>query len=49
MEYLKSADLVGISLNPQTLGLRLDFTFGPEADDVALELYHIIHLVFLNL
>jgi len=28
------------------LGLRLDFTFGPEADDVAIELYQIIHLVF---
>lgn len=46
LEDLKSADLVGISLNPQNLGLRLDFTFGPEADDVAIELYHIIHLVF---
>ena len=46
LDDLKSADLVGISLNPQNLGLRLDFTFGPEADDVAIELYHIIHLVF---
>lgn len=46
LDDLKSADLVGISLNPQTLGLRLDFTFGPEADDVAIELYHVIHLVF---
>jgi mRNA-degrading endonuclease RelE of RelBE toxin-antitoxin system len=26
LEDLKSADLVGISLNPQNLGLRLDFT-----------------------
>jgi hypothetical protein len=43
---LKSSDLVGISLNPQTLGLHLDFTFGPEAEDVAIELDHIIHLVF---
>ncbi|MFM2060446.1 MAG: hypothetical protein RLZZ507_116 [Cyanobacteriota bacterium] len=32
LEDLKSADLVGISLNPQNLGLRLDFTFGLEAD-----------------
>ena len=46
LEDLKSADLVGISLNPQNLGLRLDFTFGPEADDVAIEFYQIIHLVF---
>jgi hypothetical protein len=46
LEDLKSSDLVGISLNPQNLGLRLDFTFGPEADDVAIELYQIIHLVF---
>ena len=46
LDDLKSSELVGISLNPQTLGLRLDFTFGPEADDVAIELYHIIHLVF---
>jgi hypothetical protein len=43
---LKSTDLAGISLNPQTLGLRLDFTFGLEADDVAIEFYHIIHLNF---
>ncbi|WP_353930872.1 hypothetical protein WJM97_21820 [Okeanomitos corallinicola TIOX110] len=46
LDDLKSADLVGISLNPQNLGLRLDFTFGLEADDVAIEFYHIIHLVF---
>ncbi|MFM6528624.1 MAG: hypothetical protein ACKPKT_03630, partial [Dolichospermum sp.] len=46
LEDLKSADLVGISLNSQNLGLRLDFTFGPEADDVAIEFYQIIHLVF---
>ncbi|AFZ57709.1 hypothetical protein H6G54_17070 [Anabaena cylindrica FACHB-243] len=46
LEDLKSADLVGISLNPHNLGLRLDFTFGPEADDVAIELYQIIHFVF---
>jgi len=46
LEDLKSADLVGISLNPQNLGLHLDFTFGPETDDVAIEFYHIIHLVF---
>ena len=46
LEDLKSADLVGISLNPQNLGLRLDFTFGFEADDVAIEFYQIIHLVF---
>lgn len=46
LEDLKSADLVGISVNSQNLGLRLDFTFGPEADDVAIEFYQIIHLVF---
>jgi len=46
LEDLKSADLVGIYLNPHNLGLRLDFTFGPDADDVAIEFYQIIHLVF---
>jgi len=46
LEDLKSADLVGICLLPQNLGLRLDFTFGPEAGDVSLELYHILHIVF---
>ncbi|MEA5554722.1 hypothetical protein VB713_27730 [Anabaena cylindrica UHCC 0172] len=46
LEDLKSADLVGISLNPKNLGLRLDFTFGPEADDVGIELYQIIDFVF---
>jgi hypothetical protein len=46
LEDLKSADLVGISLLPQNLGLRLDFTFGPEAGDAKIELYRIVHLVF---
>lgn len=45
LEDLKSADLVGISLLPQNLGLRLDFTFGPEANDVSIAFSHIIHLV----
>jgi hypothetical protein len=45
LEDLKSADLVGISLNPQNLGLHLDFTFGPEFDDAVIELYPIVHLV----
>ncbi len=45
LEDLKSADLVGITFLPRTLGLRLDFTFGPEANDVAIELYKIVHLV----
>ncbi|MBW4630988.1 MAG: hypothetical protein KME30_03510 [Iphinoe sp. HA4291-MV1] len=42
---LKSADLVGISLLPQSFGLRLDFTFGPESGDAKIELYRIFHLV----
>jgi hypothetical protein len=45
LEDLKSADLVGISLRPQNLGLRLDFTFGPEAGDAAIEFDRILHLV----
>lgn len=45
LEDLKSADLIGISLIPPNLGLRLEFTFGPEAGDVAIELYRIVHLV----
>ncbi|MFB2836037.1 hypothetical protein [Floridanema evergladense] len=45
LEDLKSADLVGISLLPQNLGLRLDFTFGPEFNDVSIAFSHIIHLV----
>lgn len=45
LDDLQSADLVGISFLPQSLGLRLDFTFGPESEDVAIELYHIVHLV----
>jgi len=44
LEDLKSADLVGISFLPG-MGLRLDFTFGPETNNVAIELYKIIHLV----
>ena len=46
LEDLKSADLVGISFIPQSLGLRLDFTYGPEIGDVGIELYRIVHLVF---
>jgi hypothetical protein len=45
LEDLKSADLIGISLIPSNLGLRLEFTFGPESGDVAIELYRIVHLV----
>jgi hypothetical protein len=45
LEDLKSADLVGISLLPKNLGLRLDFTFGPEFSNVAVELYRLVHLV----
>ena len=45
LEDLKSADLVGISMIPKNIGLRLDFTYGPEVGDVAIELYQIIHLV----
>ncbi|NEO56617.1 MAG: hypothetical protein F6K54_28205 [Okeania sp. SIO3B5] len=45
LEDLKSADLVGISMIPKNIGLRLDFTYGPEVGDVAIELYQIVHLV----
>ncbi len=45
LEDLKSADLVGISMIPKNIGLRLDFTYGLEVGDVAIELYQIIHLV----
>jgi hypothetical protein len=45
LEDLKSADLVGISFLPRNLGLRLDFTFGLEANDVSIELYKIVHFV----
>ena len=34
-----------VSLRPQNLGLRLDFTFGPEVGDVAIEFDRILHLV----
>lgn len=46
LEDLKSADLIGISMIPKNIGLRLDFTYGPEVGDVAIELYQIVHLVF---
>jgi len=46
LEDLKSADLVGISLVPHHFGLHLDFTYGPDLGDVAIELYQIIHLIF---
>ena len=42
---LKSADLVGLSLLSQNSGLRLEFTFGPEFGEVAVELYRLVHLV----
>ncbi len=45
LKDLKTADLVGISMIPKNIGLRLDFTYGPEVGDVAIELYQIIHLV----
>jgi len=46
LEDLKSADLIGISFIPKSLGLRLDFTYGPEIGDVAIELEGIVHFVF---
>jgi hypothetical protein len=46
LEDLKSADLVGISLVPDHFGLHLDFTYGPDFGDVAIELYQIVHLIF---
>jgi hypothetical protein len=41
---LQSADLIGISLINSGGGLRLDFTFGADNYDVAIELYHLYHL-----
>ena len=46
LEDLKSADLVGISFQANPLRLRLEFTFGSEYDDVAIELYHLVHFSF---
>lgn len=45
LEDLKSADLTGISLIPQPLTLRLDFTFGAEMYDTSLEFYYLVHQV----
>jgi hypothetical protein len=45
LEDLKSADLTGISLIPQPLTLRLDFTFGSEMHDTSIEFYHLVHQV----
>ncbi|HIK12446.1 MAG TPA: hypothetical protein IGS52_19670 [Oscillatoriaceae cyanobacterium M33_DOE_052] len=45
LEDLKSADLVGISFLAPNLGLRLEFTFGPEAGHVAFEFYRLVNLV----
>jgi hypothetical protein len=45
LEDLKSADLIGISLTPQPLTLRLDFTFGAEMYDISLEFHHLVHQV----
>ncbi|NER35784.1 MAG: hypothetical protein F6J93_17655 [Oscillatoria sp. SIO1A7] len=46
LEDLKSADLVGMSFQANPLRLRLEFTFGSEYDDVAIELYHLVHFSF---
>lgn len=45
LEDLKGADLTGISLIPQPLALRLDFTFGTETYDTSIEFYHLLHQV----
>lgn len=45
LEDLKSADLTGISLIPQPLTLRLDFTFEAEIYDTYIEFYHLVHQV----
>ena len=45
IEDLKSADLAGISLIPQPLTLRLDFTFGTGIYDTSIEFYQLVHQV----
>lgn len=45
LEDLKSADLVNISVLQKNLGLRLNFTLGPECPNVAIELNHLVHLI----
>ncbi|MGB8690479.1 MAG: hypothetical protein WCD53_24535 [Microcoleus sp.] len=45
IEDLKSADLTGISLIPQPLTLRLDFTFGTGIYDTAIEFSQLVHHV----
>ncbi|NJK72924.1 MAG: hypothetical protein HC942_00585 [Microcoleus sp. SU_5_6] len=43
IEDLKSADLTGISLIPQPLTLRLDFTFDTGIYDTSIEFYQLVH------
>ncbi|MEG4026952.1 MULTISPECIES: hypothetical protein [unclassified Microcoleus] len=45
IEDLKSANLAGISLIPQPLTLRLDFTFGTGIYDTSIEFYQLVHQV----
>ncbi len=45
IEDLKSADLAGITLIPQPLTLRLDFTFGTGIYDTSIEFYQLVHQV----
>ncbi len=45
IEDLKSADLAGITLIPQPLTLRLDFTFGTGIYDTSIEFYQLVYQV----
>ena len=45
LNYLRRSQLIGISLEPNELSARLEFTFGSQEYDVVIQLFQIVHFV----
>ena len=45
LQNLDKSQLVGIDLDPTNLGVRLEFTFGPEERDIIVQLFQLVHFI----
>ena len=44
LNNLKSSSLAEIYMDPTTLSLRLNFTYGPDGKDISIVFFHIAHM-----
>lgn len=45
LQNLDKSQLVGIDLDSNNLGVRLEFTFGPEKRDIIVQLFQLVHFI----